>query len=102
LIFIILQDTEKFQSRSQDLEHKLVVKEQELEQLAQKQKTLERQCKELHDDKCETKVQNTRLKLTNQELLKDVERTSQELIIAQQQLQMLQNEAKKLQEEKEM
>ncbi|XP_015266180.1 PREDICTED: uncharacterized protein LOC107109985, partial [Gekko japonicus] len=63
---------------------------------------LERQCKELHDDKCETKVENTRLKLTNQELHKDVERTSQELIVAQQQLQMLQDEAKKLQEEKEI
>lgn len=63
---------------------------------------LERECHVLHEDKQETKVENTRLKLTNQELHKDVERTSQELMIAQQQLQMLQEEAKKLQEEKEM
>lgn len=63
---------------------------------------LEKQCKELYDDKHETKVENTRLKLTNQELHKDVDRTSEELIIAQQQLQILQEEAKKLQEEKEM
>ncbi|XP_060103253.1 EF-hand calcium-binding domain-containing protein 4B [Heteronotia binoei] len=98
----LLKDTERFQSRSQELEHQLVGKEQELEQLAQKQKRLERECKELHDDKHETKVENSRLKLTNRELHKDVERTSQELIIAQQQLQMLQDEAKKLQEEKEI
>ncbi|XP_054854682.1 EF-hand calcium-binding domain-containing protein 4B [Eublepharis macularius] len=98
----LLKDTERFQSRSQDLEHKLTVKEQELEQLAQKQQRLERQCKELYDGKHETKVENTRLKHTNQELQKDVDRTSQELIIAQQQLQMLQDEAKKLQEEKEI
>ncbi|XP_061438568.1 EF-hand calcium-binding domain-containing protein 4B isoform X2 [Rhineura floridana] len=99
---ILLKDTERFQSRSQDLEHKLITKEQELEQLTQKQKRLEGQCKELHDDKHETKVENTMLKLTNKELLKELEGTSKELIIAQQQLQMLQDEAGKLQEEKEM
>ncbi|XP_038275735.1 EF-hand calcium-binding domain-containing protein 4B [Dermochelys coriacea] len=98
----LLKDTERFQSRSQALEHKLVSKEQELEQLVQKQKRLEGQCKELHNDKQETKVENTKLKLTNQELLKELERTSQELIVAQQQLQMLQEEASKLHEEKEM
>ncbi|XP_025064894.1 EF-hand calcium-binding domain-containing protein 4B isoform X2 [Alligator sinensis] len=98
----LLKDTERFQSRSQDLEHKLLSKEQELEQLIQKQKRLEGQCKELHNDKQETKVENTKLKLTNKELLRDLERTSQELIIAQQQLQMLQEEASKLQEEKEV
>lgn len=32
------QDTERFQARSQELEQKLLSKEQELEQLAQKQK----------------------------------------------------------------
>ncbi|XP_077157913.1 EF-hand calcium-binding domain-containing protein 4B isoform X2 [Paroedura picta] len=98
----LLKDTERFQSQSQDLEQKLVAKEQELEQLAQKQKRLERQCQELHNDKQETKVENARLKLTNQELHKDVEKTSQELLIAQQQLHMLQDEAKKLHEEKEI
>ncbi|XP_053895424.1 EF-hand calcium-binding domain-containing protein 4B isoform X1 [Malaclemys terrapin pileata] len=98
----LLKDTERFQSRSQALEHKLVSKEQELEQLVQKQKRLEGQCKELHNDKQETKVENTKLKLTNQELLQELERTSQELIVAQQQLQTLQEEASKLHEEKEM
>ncbi|XP_067387161.1 EF-hand calcium-binding domain-containing protein 4B [Emydura macquarii macquarii] len=98
----LLKDTERFQSRSQELEHKLSSKEQELEQLVQKQKRLEGQCKELHNDKHETKVENTKLKLTNQELLQELEGTSQELIIAQQQLQMLQKEASRLHEEKEM
>uniref|UniRef100_A0A670I0A2 Calcium release activated channel regulator 2A n=1 Tax=Podarcis muralis TaxID=64176 RepID=A0A670I0A2_PODMU len=98
----LLKDTERFQSRSQDLEHKLTAKEQELEQLAQKQKRLEGQFKELHNDKQETKLENTKLKLTNKGLLEELERTSQELLIAQQHLQMLQDEAKKLQEEKEI
>uniref|UniRef100_G1KIV5 Calcium release activated channel regulator 2A n=1 Tax=Anolis carolinensis TaxID=28377 RepID=G1KIV5_ANOCA len=98
----LLKDTARFQSRSQDLEHKLEVKEQELEQLAQKQKRLEGQYKDLHNDKQETKVENTKLRLTNQELQNELERTSQALAIAQQQLQVLQDEAKELQEEKEM
>ncbi|XP_071618771.1 EF-hand calcium-binding domain-containing protein 4B [Heliangelus exortis] len=98
----LLKDTERFQSYSQDLECKLVSKEQELEQLVQKQNRLEQQCTELLSGKEETKVENTRLKLTNQELLKDLERTSHELNLAQQQLQLLQEEASRLHEEKEM
>ncbi|XP_025028799.1 EF-hand calcium-binding domain-containing protein 4B isoform X5 [Python bivittatus] len=99
---VLLEDTERFQSRHQDLEHKLAEKEKELEQLAQKQKRLEGQCKELHNDKQDTTTENTRLKVTNQELQNELERTSEELIVAQQQLQILQDEAKKLQEEKEI
>nr|XP_060632141.1 EF-hand calcium-binding domain-containing protein 4B [Anolis sagrei ordinatus] len=98
----LLKDTARFQTRSQELEHKLETKEQELEQLAQKQKRLEGEYKELHNDKQETKVENTKLRLTNQELQNELERTSQALVIAQQQLQVLQEEAKELQEEKEM
>ncbi|XP_042325170.1 EF-hand calcium-binding domain-containing protein 4B [Sceloporus undulatus] len=98
----LLKDTARFQSRSQDLEHKLLAKEQELEQLAHKQKRLEEQCKVLHNDKNDTKIENTKLKFTNQELQNELERTSEGLIIAQQQLQILQDEAKKLQEEKEI
>ncbi|XP_027489887.1 EF-hand calcium-binding domain-containing protein 4B isoform X2 [Corapipo altera] len=98
----LLKDTERFQSYSKELECKLLSKEQELEQLAQKQKRLEHQCTELLSGKEETKVENTKLKLTNQELLKDLERTSHELSLAQQQLEMLQKEASRLHEEKEM
>ncbi|NXK02533.1 EFC4B protein, partial [Herpetotheres cachinnans] len=98
----LLKDTERFQSYSQALECKLLSKEQELEQLVQKQKRLEQQCTELLSGKEETKVENTKLKLTNQELLGDLERTSRELSLAQQQLQVLQEEASRLHEEKEM
>ncbi|NXV15680.1 EFC4B protein, partial [Cepphus grylle] len=98
----LLKDTERFQSYSQDLKCKLLSKEQELEQLVQQQKRLEQQCTELLSGKEETKVENTRLKLTNQELLRHLEKTSHELNLAQQQLQVLQEEASKLHEEKEM
>ncbi|XP_017401550.1 EF-hand calcium-binding domain-containing protein 4B isoform X1 [Cebus imitator] len=98
----LLKDTERFQARSQDLEQKLLCKEQELEQLAQKQKRLEGQCTALHHDKHETKAENNKLKLTNQELARELERTSQELQEAQWQLESLQQEACKLHEEKEM
>ncbi|KAM7064856.1 EF-hand calcium-binding domain-containing protein 4B isoform 1-T2 [Acridotheres tristis] len=98
----LLKDTERFQSHSQELECKLRSKEQELEQLVQKQKRLEHQCTQLLSGKEETKVENTKLKLTNQELLRDLERTSHELSLAQQQLQVLQEEASRLHEEKEM
>ncbi|NXB65969.1 EFC4B protein, partial [Struthidea cinerea] len=98
----LLKDTERFQSYSQELECKLLSKEQELEQLVQKQKRLEHQCTQLLSGKEETKVENTKLKLTNQELLRDLERTSHELSLAQQQLQVLQEEASRLSEEKEM
>ncbi|KAM3832456.1 EF-hand calcium-binding domain-containing protein 4B isoform 1-T3 [Vipera latastei] len=99
---VLLEGAERFQSRHQELEEKLVEKEEELEQLSQKQKTLDKQCKELRNVRCDTTTENTKLRVTNQELLNSLERTSEELIIAQQQLQILQDEAKKLQEEKEI
>ncbi|NWX12095.1 EFC4B protein, partial [Aegotheles bennettii] len=98
----LMKDTERFQSYSQELECKLLSKEQELEELVQKQKRLEQQCTELLSGKEETKVENTKLKLTNQDLLRDLERASHELSLAQQQLQVLQEEASRLHEEKEM
>ncbi|XP_067551542.1 EF-hand calcium-binding domain-containing protein 4B [Pseudorca crassidens] len=98
----LLKDTERFQACSQELEQKLFSKEQELERLIQKQKRLEGQCTALHNDKHETKAENTKLKLTNQELAGELERTSWELQDAQQQLESLQQEARKLHQEKEM
>ncbi|XP_071066228.1 EF-hand calcium-binding domain-containing protein 4B isoform X2 [Dasypus novemcinctus] len=98
----LLKDTERFQARRQELEQKLVSKEQELEQLIQKQKRLEGQCAALHSDKHETKAENTKLRLSNQELVQELERTSRELQDAQQQLGSLQQEACRLQQEKEM
>ncbi|KAK2528099.1 Cracr2a [Columba livia] len=98
----LLKNVGRFQSYSQELECKLLSKEQELEQLVQKQERLEQQCTELLSGKEKNKVENTKLKLTNQELLRDLERTSHELSLAQQQLQVLQEEASRLHEEKEM
>ncbi|NWS75116.1 EFC4B protein, partial [Crotophaga sulcirostris] len=98
----LLKDTERFQSYSQELECKLLSKEQELEQLVQNQKKLQQQCTELLSGKEETRVENTKLKLTNQELLRDLEKTSHELSLAQQELQVLQEEVSRLHEEKEM
>ncbi|XP_061061864.1 EF-hand calcium-binding domain-containing protein 4B [Eubalaena glacialis] len=98
----LLKDTERLQVCSQELEQRLFSKEQELEQLIEKQRRLEGQCTALHDDKHETKAENTKLKLTNQELSRELERTSWELQGAQQQLESLQQEARKLHQEKEM
>ena len=63
---------------------------------------LEGQCAALHNDKHETKAENTKLRLTNQELARELERTSRELQDAQQQLESLRQEAHKLHQEKEM
>ncbi|XP_040497987.1 EF-hand calcium-binding domain-containing protein 4B isoform X2 [Ursus maritimus] len=98
----LLKDTERFQAHSQELEQKLLSKEQELEQLIQKQKRLEGQCAMLQNDEHETKAENTKLKVTNQELAQELERTSRELHDAQQQLESLQQEARQLHQEKEM
>ncbi|KAM9351633.1 EF-hand calcium-binding domain-containing protein 4B [Symphorus nematophorus] len=99
---IVLQDYERFLSRSQDMEHQLSSKEKELEQLFQKQRRLEHQCKELHSEQHVTKVENVKLKQTNDELARELEHVSQELILAQEQLGVLQEQSTRLHEEKEM
>ncbi|XP_038623908.1 EF-hand calcium-binding domain-containing protein 4B [Tachyglossus aculeatus] len=98
----LLKDTELFQTRSQELEHKLAAKELELEQLFQKQKRLEGQCTALNNDKHETTAENSQLRRTNQELAKELDRISAELRCAQLQLHSLQDEACKLHQEKEL
>ncbi|XP_005734854.1 ras and EF-hand domain-containing protein homolog [Pundamilia nyererei] len=99
---IVLQDYERFLSRSQDLELQLSRKEKELEQLFQKQKRLESQCQELHSEQHVTKVENVKLKQTNDELAQELENTSQELMLAQEQLSLLQEQSTRLHEEKEI
>ncbi|KAL6116774.1 cracr2a [Pungitius sinensis] len=99
---LVLKDAERLQVRSHDLEHQLSSKEKELEQLFQKQKRLELQCHELHSEKQESTVENVKLKVTNDELCRALESTSQELGLAQEQLAMLQEQAARLQQEKEM
>uniref|UniRef100_UPI003AAA796D EF-hand calcium-binding domain-containing protein 4B n=1 Tax=Centroberyx gerrardi TaxID=166262 RepID=UPI003AAA796D len=99
---ILLQDYERFLSRSQDLELQLSSKEKELEHLFQKQRRLECQCQELHSEQHVTKVENVKLKQTNDELARDLEHTSQELMLTQEQLGLLQEQSAHLHEEKEM
>ncbi|KAG7214917.1 hypothetical protein INR49_005192, partial [Caranx melampygus] len=99
---IVLQDYERFLSRSQDLELQLSGKERELEQLFQKQRRLEVQCQDLHSEQHVTKVENVKLKQTNDDLARELEHTSQELILAQEQLSLLQEQSTRLHEEKEM
>ncbi|XP_008291518.1 ras and EF-hand domain-containing protein homolog [Stegastes partitus] len=99
---IVLQDYERFLSRSQDLELQLSSKEKELEQLFQKQRGLECQCRELHSEQHVTKVENVKLKQTNDELARELEHTSQELTLAQEQLSLLQEQSTRLHEEREM
>ncbi|XP_069018348.1 EF-hand calcium-binding domain-containing protein 4B [Embiotoca jacksoni] len=99
---IVLQDYERFLSRSQDLELQLSSKEKELEQLFQKQRRLESQCQELHSEQHVTKVENVKLKQTNDELAQELDHTSHELNLAQQQLGLLQEQSTRLHEDKEM
>ncbi|XP_074481152.1 EF-hand calcium-binding domain-containing protein 4B isoform X2 [Sebastes fasciatus] len=99
---LILKDSERLQVRSQDMEHQLSAKEKELDHLFQKQKRLELQCTELDSEKQESHVENVKLKMTNDELTRALESTSQDLGLAQEQLAMLQEQAARLQQEKEM
>ncbi|XP_029969426.1 ras and EF-hand domain-containing protein isoform X2 [Salarias fasciatus] len=99
---LLLKDSERLQLRSQDLEHQLFSKERELDQLFQKQKRLELQCRDLNSEKQESHVENVKLKMTNDELSRALESTSQELTLAQEQLAMLQEQAARLHQEKEM
>ncbi|XP_070785113.1 EF-hand calcium-binding domain-containing protein 4B [Enoplosus armatus] len=99
---LLLKDSGRLQLRSQDLEHQLFSKEKELEHLFQKQKRLELQCSELSSEKQESHVENVKLKMTNDELSRALEGTSQELALAQEQLAMLQEQAARLHQEKEM
>ncbi|XP_061618353.1 EF-hand calcium-binding domain-containing protein 4B isoform X3 [Phyllopteryx taeniolatus] len=99
---LLLKDSEHLQSKSQDLEEQLSSKERELELLFQKQKRLELECCELSSEKQESHVENVKLKVTNDELARALESTSQELLVAHDQLAVLQEQAARLHQEKEM
>ncbi|XP_037551607.1 ras and EF-hand domain-containing protein homolog [Nematolebias whitei] len=98
---LLLQDSERLQLRSQDLEHQLLSKERELDNLFHKQKRLELQCHELNSEKQESHVENFKLKMTNEELSRALQSCSQELALAQEQLEELQEQSARLQQEKE-
>ncbi|XP_036419683.1 ras and EF-hand domain-containing protein homolog isoform X2 [Colossoma macropomum] len=99
---LLLKDSERLQLRSQDLQQQLSSKEQELEQLFLKQRRLEHQCRELHSEQQESRVENIKLKMTNEELSRELEHTCHELSLAQEQLAFLQEKASRLQQEREM
>ncbi|XP_039506405.1 ras and EF-hand domain-containing protein homolog [Pimephales promelas] len=99
---ILLEDSERFLSRSQDLEHQLSSKEKDLEILSIKQKRLESQFRELHSEQRETAVENLKLKQYNDDLSRELEHTTQELSLAQEQLMLLQDQSSRLHEEREM
>ncbi|CAL1568594.1 unnamed protein product [Knipowitschia caucasica] len=99
---LLLKDSGRHQHHSQDLEYQLSSKEQELEQLFQKQKRLESQCRELNCERQESHTENIKLKMTNEELSRALDTTSQELGLAQEQLTILQDQAARLHQEKEM
>lgn len=63
---------------------------------------LEQQYQELDSKQHVTKVENVKLKQTNDELARELEHTNQELILAQEQLGVLQEQSTWLHEEKEM
>ncbi|KAL2093738.1 hypothetical protein ACEWY4_011050 [Coilia grayii] len=99
---ILMQDSERFLSRSQDLEHQLTSKERELDHLFQKQRRLEGQCRELSSERQETRVENAKLRQSNEELQRELEHTAQELTLAQQQLNLLQEQASRLHQDREL
>ncbi|KAI7789654.1 EF-hand calcium-binding domain-containing protein 4B [Triplophysa rosa] len=99
---VILKDSESLHLRSHDLQQQLRSKEQDLEQLFQKQRRLEGQCRELHSEHQESRLENVNLKLTNEELSHELAHTCQELMLAQEQLGVLQGQASRLQQEREM
>nr|XP_020455197.1 ras and EF-hand domain-containing protein-like isoform X1 [Monopterus albus] len=99
---LLLKDSERLQLHSQELEHQLFCKERELEELFQTQKRLELQCHELSSEKQDNHVEKVKLKMTNDELSRALETTSQELVLAQEQIAILQEQASQLHQEKEM
>ncbi|RXN38090.1 ras and EF-hand domain-containing-like protein [Labeo rohita] len=98
----ILKDSENLQSRSQELLQRLRCKEQELEQLFQKQRRLERQCRDLHSEHQVSRLENVKLKMSNEELSRELEHTCQELVLAQEHSSILQEQASRLQQEREI
>ncbi|XP_064175419.1 EF-hand calcium-binding domain-containing protein 4B isoform X2 [Anguilla rostrata] len=98
----LLQDSERFLSRRQDLETQLTNKEQELQLLFRKERRLDLQCQELQSKQQESRVENVKLKQTNEGLQRELRHTSQELRLTQEQLCVLQEQSSRLHQEREM
>ncbi|XP_071617685.1 EF-hand calcium-binding domain-containing protein 4A isoform X4 [Heliangelus exortis] len=89
------------QDRSNLLQRELRSKEQELEKILYHQKKLEHQLQAQHSEQLETRMQNERLRLLNENLLEELEKSKWELEALKGQLQKLQKEAQLEQEQKE-
>ncbi|XP_053881270.1 EF-hand calcium-binding domain-containing protein 4A isoform X1 [Malaclemys terrapin pileata] len=87
--------------RSNLLQKELRSKEQELEKILYRQKKLEHQIQSLNSEQLETRVQNERLQLLNENLLEQLERSKWELEVAKGHLERLQKEAQCEQEQKD-
>ncbi|XP_072341013.1 EF-hand calcium-binding domain-containing protein 4B-like isoform X2 [Scyliorhinus torazame] len=98
----MFNQSSELKSRCQELEDLLRVKEQEQEQLIQEQNRLERRCIELQSEKQESKLENQRLKQMNVELEEDLQKTNDDLLRAQHQVLVMQEETSKQREEREM
>uniref|UniRef100_A0A8C3FLF7 Calcium release activated channel regulator 2B n=1 Tax=Chrysemys picta bellii TaxID=8478 RepID=A0A8C3FLF7_CHRPI len=88
-------------NRSNLLQKELRSKEQELEKILYRQKKLEHQIQSLNSEQLETRVQNERLQLLNENLLEQLERSKWELEVAKGHLERLQKEAQCEQEQKD-
>ncbi|XP_030416526.1 EF-hand calcium-binding domain-containing protein 4A isoform X3 [Gopherus evgoodei] len=87
--------------RSNLLQKELRSKEQELEKILYRQKKLEHQIQSLNSEQLETRLQNERLQLLNENLLEQLERSKWELEVAKGHLERLQKEAQCEEEQKD-
>ncbi|XP_050808829.1 EF-hand calcium-binding domain-containing protein 4A [Gopherus flavomarginatus] len=87
--------------RSNLLQKELRSKEQELEKILYRQKKLEHQIQSLNSEQLETRLQNERLQLLNENLLEQLERSKWELEVAKGHLERIQKEAQCEEEQKD-
>ncbi|XP_077143934.1 EF-hand calcium-binding domain-containing protein 4A [Ranitomeya variabilis] len=88
------KDSMKQQDRHTSLQRELLIKEQELEGIALRQRQLEQKLHSLSSEQLETRVQNDVLKQLNEDLLGQLEKTKTDLEKAQAHLQNLRRQEK--------
>ncbi|XP_078075730.1 EF-hand calcium-binding domain-containing protein 4B [Mustelus asterias] len=89
-------------SQWHEVEYLLRAKEQDQEQLIEKQNRLERRCAELQSEKQESKLENQRLKQMNEQLEKDLQKADDDLLYAQHQVLALEEETCQMHKDREM
>ncbi|XP_069596315.1 EF-hand calcium-binding domain-containing protein 4A isoform X1 [Ranitomeya imitator] len=88
------KDSMKQQDRHTSLQRELLIKEQELEGIALRQRQLEQKLHSLSSEQLETRVQNDVLKQLNEDLLGQLEKTKSDLEKDQAHLQNLRRQEK--------